>query len=81
MYSLQPFTSLKCWGVLADLVLQRNSPYHSILAAAEESSKGKEGADEEWGGVSFDSVETLCVIAGARLSLAEAAGENIWLTA
>lgn len=67
--------STLCRDDYADLVLRRDSPYHLSLSQAE---KGEETENDEWGGVSFDSVEALGILAGARRTLTAEAGEEIW---
>ncbi|KAL8438972.1 hypothetical protein Efla_006917 [Eimeria flavescens] len=64
-------------GVL-DLLLRKGSSYHEFLLAEGGPEKAAEGAEDEWGSVTFDSLETLCLLAGARPTLAAAAGDELW---
>ncbi|KAL8272353.1 hypothetical protein Esti_003643 [Eimeria stiedai] len=64
-------------GIL-DLMLRPDSPYHLALGGEEGLANEGDGSGDEWGGVSFDPVETLSLLAGTRLSLAAPAGDELW---
>ncbi|KAL8435550.1 hypothetical protein ACSSS7_002395 [Eimeria intestinalis] len=67
-------------GIL-DLMLRADSPYHLALGNEEGLSNEGDDSGHEWGGVSFENLETLSLLAGARLSLAPPAGDELWTEA